>query len=152
MGIFPAMVAPVLGPDGQLQSVHRTYIADIKPPKKLMAVRNTVNGAAVRLFDVADTLGIAEGIETAIAAHELFDIPVWAALSDNGVATFEPPEGLTRLVIYADNDRNFVGQKAAFTLAARLSRRVEDVVDVVVEVPPEPGTDWLDVLNQRGVS
>ena len=47
---------------------------------------DTVLGAAVRLFEPTDTLGLAEGIETAIAAHELFGVPTWAAISADGHA------------------------------------------------------------------
>ena len=81
-GMYPAIVAPVLGPDGRLQSVHRTYLADVPgKKKKLMPAVETVRGGAVRLFEPTDDLGIAEGIETAIAAHELFGLPTCATIS-----------------------------------------------------------------------
>ena len=102
-------------------------------------------GAAVRLFDPTDKLGIAEGIETAIAAHELFDVPTWATISSTIIESFSPPAGIRRLVIFADHDRNCAGQKAAFTLAHRLHRDLK--LDVEVKIPPEPDSDWLDVLN-----
>lgn len=145
VGRFPAMVAPIVGPDGSLQSVHRTYLADLPSRKKIMPAVNTINGGAVRLFDVVDEMGVAEGIETAIAAYELFGIPTWAALSTNGLETFEPPESVKMITVFADNDTNFAGQKSAFTLANRLARNL--AVDVMV--PDEAGTDWLDFLNER---
>ena len=147
IGRFPAMVAPVVGPDGGLQSVHRTYLGDVPTRKKLMTPVETVQGAAARLFDHQDVLGIAEGIETAIAAHELFGLPTWAVISTAGMEAFRPPEGVLQLVIFGDHDRNFAGQKAAFNLAHRLYRDLK--LEIEVKIPPAPDTDWLDVLNDR---
>lgn len=145
-GRHPAMVAPVLGPDGTLQSVHRTYMARVESRKKLMPPVDTVKGAAVRLFEADDELGVAEGIETAIAAHELFGMPVWACISTSGMETFDPPEGVRRVTIFADHDANFAGQKAAYVLASRIARNVEVAA---IRTPLEPDTDWLDVLNEK---
>ena len=50
VGKFPTMIAPMIGPDGRLQSVHRTYIADlpkkktIMPPGYMAAPRQTSSG------------------------------------------------------------------------------------------------------------
>jgi putative DNA primase/helicase len=143
IGQFPALVAPIVGLDGDLRSALRIYDANIEPRKKTMAKVSDINGAAVQLFGSTDELGIAEGVETALACFQLFGIPVWSVISANGISSFIPPPGLRRLIIFADHDHNFVGQTAAYRLAERLAR---DGLTVKVKIPPEVDTDWLDVL------
>jgi putative DNA primase/helicase len=144
---YPAMLALIHGADGKPVAVHRTYLAADGQSKAAVERPRKVAGRfgrnpTIRLASPASILGIAEGIETALAAMKLFKVPTWSVLSTHGIETFEPPIGLRHLIVFADHDRNSAGQRAAETLAARLSGRIT----VEVQIPDEPDTDWNDVL------
>jgi putative DNA primase/helicase len=145
---MPAMVAMMVGQDGKPLTIHRTYLngngkADIKSPKKLMPGVSNLVGGAIRLFKPEEsTIGIAEGIETAIAATQLSSIPCWAAISSSMLKGFIPPDGIRKVVVFADNDASFTGQAAAYHLANRMY-----VSGLVAEVLiPEIGKDFNDYL------
>jgi putative DNA primase/helicase len=144
-----AMLAVFHNPDDMAVTIHRTYLdeeggkLDIESPKKIMPPLKKMTGGAVRLYEHDGILGIAEGVETAIAAHEDTNTPVWAALSTTLMEAFEPPQAVKKLIIFADNDKNFAGQKAAYALANKVS--IKRDIEVAVYVPEKPGDDWLDV-------
>ncbi|MFA7606236.1 MAG: toprim domain-containing protein [Rhodocyclaceae bacterium] len=146
LGTFPAMLAAIVSPAGQPMSIHRTYIQDkrkapVPAPKKLMQGL-PLAGAAIRLTPVSRTLGVAEGIETALACLQQFDVPTWACVSAGVLEAFEPPAGVEHVIVFGDHDDNFTGQAAAYRLAHRLARKA---IEVEVCIPPAPG-DWLDHL------
>lgn len=145
VGMYNAMVAVIKDQHGAGVSLHATYLkdgrkADVPAVKKIVAPG--ISGGAARLFQHADALCVTEGVETALAVHELTSMPVWAALNAGNMEAVVLPKELKRVFVYCDNDANFVGQKAAYTLANRLSVAG---VDVAVLCPPDIGTDWADV-------
>ena len=144
----PAMLAQVTDASGKPATIHKTYLTatGTKAPVdkvRLFCAASVSPGSAVRLTSPATVLGIAEGIETALAATKLFGIAAWAALSDWGVEKFEPPVIAEHLVIFGDNDAHGAGQRAAFALAARLSGRIR----VEVKIPEASDTDWNDAVG-----
>lgn len=157
-GRWPTLLAVVAGADGQPVTLHRTYLtaegakAPVEQAKKLMAYpsERTLSGGAIRLFPVGSTLGVAEGIETALAVHQATGLPTWPAVSAGLLAQFQPPAGVREVLLWADRDRSGAGQSAATALAERL-RTVGLTAQILLPPGPIPagakGVDWLDILN-----
>ena len=150
---FWAMAAMVSDASGNLVSVHRTYLHDdgtkageLTPSKMLM--QGTIPpGSAIRLMKAASHMGIAEGIETALAAFLMTGIPTWSVISAPFMKSFLPPKGVKKLTIFSDNDANFTGQAAAYDLARRLV--MQSGIKVDVRVPTGTGEDWADVWQRQ---
>lgn len=153
----PTMLALIQPSDaaiasGEKAALHRTYLspeggkAEVLSPRKMMG--SVPSGAAVRLMECDDTLGIAEGIETALSAAEIFNVPTWAALNAGLLERWTPPASVRTVFVFGDNDVSNTGQAAAYTLAARLKTKG---IEVFVELPPR-GQDWNDVYQSRHVA
>ena len=147
-GYAPAMLALVRDMDGKAINIHRTYICDLdtgEKRKRAMMAGSLTDGCAVRLFAAMDdSLGIAEGIETAISASKLFDIPVWAAINATMLEKWMPPDTIKNVVVFGDNDVNFAGQKSAYILANKLHLKG---INVDIKIPEKVGDDWNDVCK-----
>ncbi len=151
IGTFPAMVAPLVAPDGRMVALHRTYLtaegrkADVPTVKKLTATAGPLGGACIPLGrPVHGAIGIAEGIETALAAAMASSLPTVAAYSAGNLAAWQWPAGLRRLVIFGDADR--AGREAADSLRARA---LLAGLRVDVMTPTDDGADWCDVWAGR---
>lgn len=151
LGTFPAMVATLVAPDGRLVALHRTYLtadgrkADVPQVKKLSGTAGPLTGACVPLHTaVRGGLGIAEGIETALAASAGSGVPTVAAYSAGNLAAWRWPDGLQRLVIFADADK--AGWEASTQLQAR-ARRAGLRCEMLA--PTVEGEDWCDVWAAR---
>ena len=150
LGSFPAMVAPVTSPDGRVVALHRTYLmlngrkADVPTVKKLTGAAGPMAGACIALHKpVRGVIGIAEGIETALAAWCASGVPTVAAYCASNLAAWRWPPSLQRLLIFADADK--AGQEAADALRARA---VAAHLRCDVLAPTEAGTDWCDAWAQ----
>lgn len=148
LGRFPGLVAEVRDLAGELATVHATYLSSGRKlvnhePRKLFSPLTGREGCAVRLMLAADVLGIAEGLETALSAAALDELPVWAALNTSLLGKFDPPPGVTELRIYADRD------EAGLIAAGRLMERLQGRVRFELRVPPAPHKDFNDLLLSR---
>jgi putative DNA primase/helicase len=108
-----------------------------------------VGGGAVRLGTVRpDTwLAIGEGIETTLSVMQATGLPGWAALSAVGIERLILPSAAPRVLICADHDANGVGERAA---RAAAERWLTEGRHVQLAMPPEPGSDFNDLLLGRG--
>jgi hypothetical protein len=148
---FPAMVGLIRDViSGEPVGIHRTALSDDgatkRPmpgglPSKMMLGR--AERAVVQLHTAANSLGLAEGIETALSAQKIFKVPVWAAMSAGGIRSFPVIHGISRLIVFADNDD--VGLSAARSCGHRYSA---SGIEVEVRYPPTPGSDWNDFLQK----
>ena len=143
--VYPAMLAPIYR-DGKFLTYHVTYLyqggkAPVDAPRKILP-GPPLSGGACPLYPAGPVLGIAEGIETAIAARMKFGIPVWASLNTSLMQGWNPPKGTRKVVIFGDNDTHLAGHAAAYALAHRLLLKE---IEVEIQIPSVPG-DWNDVL------
>lgn len=137
---------------GKPVSIHRTYLTDKGEKAQVPAVKKLmtglgINGASIAIGRPVNILGVAEGIETALACSKKTGYPVWPAISANGMSEFVVPDGVKKLVIFGDNDASFTGQAAAYALAKKAKAKG---LDVEVHVPKNVNCDWLDVLMGVG--
>lgn len=143
------MVCRVQDKAGTGCAIHRTYLtndgqkAGVPVVKKVAG--NLPAGAAIRLFPPCECIGVAEGIETALSAFLLFDVPTWAAVTAGGLERWTPPEGTKRVIVFGDNDESGTGQAAAWVLAKRL---IAGGIETEVRIPSQAGTDWNDIHRE----
>ena len=145
----PAILAAVR--EGRtLVAVQRLFLApdrpalapDLPSPKLTLGRPGT---GAVQLFRAGTALGLAEGIETALSAALLLDLPVWAVLGNERLSRLVIPMQVERLVLLPDNDR-------AGRLAARLAQETypRDGLRIDTVWPWHGHNDWNDVLRAGG--
>lgn len=150
-----AMLAPITDVNGTVLAVHRTYLrhdgsgkADVLDAKRIAG--NGFCGGSIKLYEpVNGFIALTEGVETAIAVHELYGYPTWATIATGFMIDVVLPEDVTQVVIMADHDpidpKRGVkpGLDAALTLGKRLR---EEGRTVKIQMPTKEGYDYLDVL------
>lgn len=140
---LPAMIAAVTDETG-LVAVHRTFLS---PDGRTLSSRQPARAALgplgtglVRLHPVSDRLGLAEGIETALSATQLFGVPCWATLGAERFKRIALPASVAEIVLFLDHDA--AGHQAEAMARERFAdRRIE------ARYPAEAGADWNDVLR-----
>lgn len=152
LGNHPAMVCQVKTSSGNPSTYHITYLnkqggkADVDNVKKVMPTAESYKGGGIPLSKPDEAIAICEGIETALAVQKKTGLAAFAAINAGNLEVFEPPECVDHVIIFADNDLNFAGQKSAYVLANRLSLK-GFIVDV--KIPERVGTDYADVFGEE---
>jgi hypothetical protein len=151
---LPAMLAPVVDIDGEQIGAHMTYLrrdgagkADL-PKEYQRESRGVIHGGAIRLmpFDPKVELVISEGLETGLAAAQIFALPCWSAVYAGGLRSLALPPDARRIIIAADNDVSGAGQRNAL---AAYDRWIAEGRSVRIKCPPDAGDDFNDVLIKR---
>jgi hypothetical protein len=145
---LPAMLAAVTTDMGVV-ALHRTFVdavggklAGFERPKRALG---SFGCGAVRLaLPVQGRLGLAEGIESALSATQLFNIPCWATLGNERFGLVSIPESVRELYLFIDND-------AGGTLAEERALKAYAAPNRVIHsrAPAPPGFDWNDELKSR---
>ncbi|MCG2583903.1 primase-helicase zinc-binding domain-containing protein [Massilia sp. TS11] len=148
---LPAMLAAIENEQGELVSLHRTYLLDRASVPQALArkrMHRTIDGAVVRLAAPASDLVVTLDIESALTVGAYLGSAAWAVLDHHGLGRLVVPACVGRLDVFTanDSDRAHEGQAAAFALATRLKHERADIT-VEVHVPPHPGQRWSDAWD-----
>ena len=145
--VRPALVAGIVGRDGELQAVELTYLAPngrravgLRLPRKTIGL--VPPGSAVRLDPPGSELLVGEGVFTTLSASELFGLPGWALTSTRNLRAWSPPDGVRRVLIAADRGRD--GEHSAEILRGRMARAG---LAAAVRLPPQPHGDWNEAAQ-----
>jgi putative DNA primase/helicase len=145
---LPAMVAAIQNSSRAVTAIQRTYLtsdcsskAGVHPPK--MALGPLEDGA-IRLARAGEVLGLAEGIETALSAMQLRDIPVWISCGCMRLNSVALPEQVREVHVFSDNGE--IARTEAEKAADRFTREGRRVL---LRFPPDRFGDWNDVINGR---
>lgn len=145
---LPAMLGAVTTDSGII-AIHRTFLesararlADFERPKRALG---SLGCGAVRLaLPVQGRLGLAEGIESALSAMQLFGIPCWATLGNERFGLVSIPESVRELFLFIDNDAGGAHAEERALKAYAAPDRV-----IHSRAPVSPGFDWNDELKSR---
>lgn len=143
---LPALLAAVQVDDGAIVAVQATFLDPVDGRKARLEQSRWTFGqlqvGAVRLAVPGEVLGLAEGVETALAAQHLVGVPTWACLGAGRMGAVPIPSTVREVHLFVDDDPP--GLKAAERTAAKHRH-----LRVVLRRPPSDFKDWNDVAMER---
>lgn len=161
IGHFPCLLSCVFNYQGQIVSMHRTYLkadgsgkADVACAKKLVTPFGDMSGACIALAKPARSIAICEGLETGMAVQVATGLPTLATVSAPLMMSFRPPEGVQKVSIFADLDASETGIKVATELKGKLEANgiSARILLPFADLRDRKSVDFLDVMNEYGSS
>ncbi|SIT34892.1 P4 alpha zinc-binding domain protein [Paraburkholderia ribeironis] len=172
IGSWPGILARFELPDGRLGTLHRTFLerstpskaqivssdGEILDPKLNDMTLNPLAGGAVRLMEPKNgEIGVAEGLETACAAHMLTGVPMWYCLNIGLLRQFVVPEGFGIRVVHIFVDFDAVDPKTGKSVGVaggvELAKRLRaEGFTAIVHRPRLRGTDFADEWMTRSTN
>ncbi|MCC9289585.1 DUF7146 domain-containing protein [Pseudomonas aeruginosa] len=157
----PGIVCTHIDPEGQAVSINRHYLtmegeeADLAEPEKMFPIASNrkLPGSAVPTSHPGEVWDVSVGLETALSVVTAMGIPVWPLVNSYLLENFVPPACSKAVRIWADEDRNEGGQKAALTLKNRLWEMGIKAQIILPDMPIADGSEGVDsndVLRDRG--
>lgn len=134
--------------------LHRTILdgerkANFEGNKRMLKIQEDnylsfAKSIAIRMFPVSSTIGIAEGIETALSCKQIYGCNTWSTLNAGFMRKFQAPKGVKHLIIFADKDNSGTGLASAFDCGNKNILSNNDVEMVSIRWP-EKG-DFNDMI------
>jgi hypothetical protein len=149
--VLPALLAAVSGSDREILAVQATFLR-INDGKKAPVTEprwtfGHLGVGAVRLGPAGDILGLAEGVEDALAAMQLAAVPTWATLGAARMHRVAVPAEVREVHIFADDDEP--GRLAAERAA---ERHTAEGRRVVIRLPPDGFKDWAEAAMESALA
>jgi putative DNA primase/helicase len=145
-----AMIAIATNEFKESKMLHATYLENGYKrqgiARKMYTLVESNEPLSIKLFPCNDVLGISEGIETALSAHQLYKLPVWSTMNSGFLEKFKAPTGIKTLYIFADNDANGTGLAAAFVCGKKNILYGNDVETVIIRWP-KVVNDFNDLIT-----
>ncbi len=145
--MFPALVAAIQGPGGDITGVLRTYLlaggagkAKVNKPKMALG---RISGGAIRLSAMTERLALCEGIEDGLSILQgRPGLTCWAAIGTSSMPGVKVPDSVVEITLCPDGDE--AGETAAHQTSTALARNGR----LVKIARPPVGMDWNDLLNK----
>ena len=137
-----AVIALMTDPlTGEPCGIHRTFINPdgTKRDRKMLGKAGVVRVSPDKNLQ---QLGLAEGVEDALAVLLSGFEPVWAATSAGGIARFPVIAGVKHLIVFGDNDEAGAGAAHRVAYRYRFAHKRADLRF------PDGAKDWADALTR----